>query len=235
MRARLAVVLGTLVVAGCGAARMSVPAPLAGVPEWTVRGRQGWRMGQRLSFGGYEVHDVSRGSVRSRGGVVDALKGKTVLEQRYGFRLRAAPDSVDRWTVSCNNRDLEQGVQLGRTVEITLDQSTSLSCTLRAVADTAEAWKLQIGSRGDRAPGGTVQREGGAAYTLEGQRDTSAGTSVAAVGYVIRREERVVGAVETINEGAVRLLPDLAPAERDLLAAVAGALLLQDKLIMDQR
>jgi len=49
-------------------------------------------------------------------------------------------------------------------------------------------------------------------------------------GYELRSGDRVVGAVEVIGGGAVRLRPELGATERAVLAATAAALLLLEDL-----
>lgn len=231
MNRRAAILILLSAAAGCTPMRMTVPAELSAVPEWPVQGRSGWRIGQQLHFGEYQVHDVSRGGTRSRGGIADALRGKTELQQRYGFRLRLASESEDRWTGRCDSRDIEQGVELG-SVELSLDEAATLECSLRPADGAGEGWTLRVGARGDEGPAGVVEH-GRVRYDLQGERMDPMEPPSRVAGFAIRRDGRFVGAVETVNGGSVRIVPGLQPEEQHLLAAVAAALLLRDQLITD--
>lgn len=228
MKSAGGLILLIAVFSGCAPHRMSLPADLEQVPEWEVRARHRLRLGERLYFGEYEVHDISRGVIRSRGGIVDMLKGKNELQQKYSFRLRNRVDEADLWEVRCDNRDVEQAIRLG-SFEITLDEATSLDCTFQRLPDDELVWSLRLGSRREKQHTGLLQREG-AAYTLEGEPRREVGTS-RVLGYVIRSDTRIVGAVERYERGRIRLVQDLEGAERDLLAAASVALLLRSNLI----
>jgi hypothetical protein len=233
-RTRLAVGLmaGVLGASGCATTRMAVPPALSAAPEWSVRPRNQWRPDGPLRVGPYEAHRIDRHGIRQRGGIVDALKGKTEYQQRYEFLLRDTAAAGDLWAVRCDNRDIERGFKLG-SVELSLDDRTSLECSLQPPGEPARAWTLRIGGADDGAPSGTLRREE-VSYEIEGENPPGGQTDCCLpLGYVLRREGRVIGAVEQIDWGRVRVAPEIGRDEGSLLAATAVALILQSKLIQE--
>jgi hypothetical protein len=229
MGSRVGVVALLLLVAGCATVQQPVPPELGAAPAWQVKGLDGFRFNQRVRFGEYEAHDVARGSTRSRSGIRDALVGRTRLQQRYSFRFRHAGEAADRFHVRCDNRAQEQSLQLNRTTALELDSSSALECTLE-VADGG-VWTLRLAApQSGRARGVVALVDD--RYVVEGDAQTSHGVVTGMAGYRIRCDERVVAAVD-LSGRTVRLLPDVAAEERHLLAAVAAALLLQDRLTSD--
>jgi hypothetical protein len=231
-RLALALLAGAMGTSGCvTVARMEVPPTLAAAPEWSVRPRNQWRPDGPLRVGPYEAHRIDRHGIRQRGGVVDALKGKTEFQQRYEFLLRDTTAAGDLWAVHCDNRDIERGYRLG-SVELSLDDRTSLECSLQPPGEPDQAWTLRMRGE-DGAPGGTLRREE-VSYEIEGENPPGGQTDCCgAMGYVLRREGRVIGAVEQYHWGRVRVAPEVGRDEGSLLAATAVALILQTKLIQE--
>jgi hypothetical protein len=219
-----------LAASGCATTRMAVPADLANAPEWSVRARSLWRPDAPLRVGPYEAHRIDRHGIRQRGGIVDALKGKKEYQQRYEFLLRDTAERRDLWAVRCDNRDVEQGIRLG-SVELSLDDRTSLECSIQPPGEPARAWALRMRGSDDGAPAGRLTREE-VSYQVEGESAPGPQTDCCeALGYVLRRDGRVLGAVENLDRGRVRVAPDVGADEGSLIAATALALILQSKLI----
>ena len=227
--ALLAAVLGA---SGCATTRMAVPEPLSTAPEWTVRARRLWRPDVSLHVGPYQAHRIDRHGTRQRGGVVDALKGKREYQQRYEFTLRDTAAGRDVWAVRCDNRDVEQGFELGR-VELSLDDRTSLECAIQPPGEPSRAWTLRIAGSDDGAPAGHLRRDE-ASFEIAGENPPGEQTDCCqALGYVVRRDGRVIGSVDGSWPGHVRVAPEVGRAEGSLIAATAVALLLQAKLIQE--
>lgn len=232
--ARVAALVGLASVAasGCAATHMAVPAELAAAPEWKVRPSSQWRPDAPLRVGPYEAHRIDRHGVRQRGGIVDALKGKREYQQRYEFLLRESAGRRDLWAVRCDNRDVERGIRLG-SVELSLDDRTSLECSIQPPGEPARAWALRMQGSEDGVPAGRLTREE-VSYQVEGENPPGPQADCCeALGYRVRREGRVLGAVENTDRGRVRVAPDVSPDEGSLLTAAAVALILQSKLIVE--
>lgn len=215
-----------LALAGCQTARMPVPDTLSAAPRMVVQGRQGLRINQRLRFGPFEAHEVSRSWTRGRG-----LQVLTVSEnrrrQRYAFTLRES--GQDHWRVECEVTLLTQGLEAGG-VEITPINRSRLECQLQSLADPSERWNLELAERHERPLAGAV-RGGGRALEVQGTNRLDHGYPTdRTTGYEIAERGRHLAAVEVINSGAVWLQPDLDPAQRSLLSAVAAAMLLLEDL-----
>ncbi|MBD0319506.1 MAG: hypothetical protein ICV87_04180 [Gemmatimonadetes bacterium] len=226
---RLALALGVLGAAGCATAGMPVPEALSAAPEWRVRMRNHWRPDSPLLVGPFEAHRIDHQGVRQRGGVLDVLKGKKEYQQRYRFLVRDSAAGPDLWAVECDNRDVEQGVRLG-SVELSLDDRTSLECSIQAPGDSARAWSLRMRGSGDGVPTGSVRR-GELGYDIVGEDASLQTDCCRPVGYMVRREGRLLGALENAHRGWVRVSPEVGPEEGSLLAAVFAALVLQGQLI----
>jgi hypothetical protein len=225
---RFVLALAVLGCGGCATAGMAVPEGLSGAPEWRVRMRSAWRPDSPLLVGPFEAHRIDHQGVRQRGGVLDVLKGKKEFQQRYRFLVRDSAAGPDLWAVECDNRDVEQGVKLG-SLEVSLDDRTSLECSIRPPGDSARAWSLRMRGEGDGVPRGSVRR-GEFGYEIEGEDPSLQTDCCRPVGYMVRREGRLLGALENAHRGWVRVSPEVGPEEGGLLAAVFAALVLQQPL-----
>ena len=228
---RFALAPAVLGAGGCATAGMAVPEALSGAPEWRVRLRSAWRPDSPLLVGPFEAHRIDHQGVRQRGGVLDALKGKKEFQQRYRFLVRDSAAGPDLWAVECDNRDVEQGVKLG-SLEVSLDDRTSLECSIQPPGDSARAWSLRMRGEGEGVPRGSVRR-GELAYKIEGEDPSLQTDCCRPVGYMVRRDGRLLGALENAHRGWVRVSPELGREEGGLLAAVFAALVLQGQLIRE--
>lgn len=211
---------------GCATARMELPADMAAVEPIAVQGRQGFRVREGLRFGGYSAVDVRRSWTSGRDVRIDAY-AREQRAQEYGFTLRE--NDVPRWTVECEARVFVQGVEVVG-VDVLKDDRSSLDCQLEP-AGGGDGWRLGLEEERERPLSGALSGPDGR-YDVVGTNHIEGGVVPASqtTGYELRSGERVVGAVEVISGGAVRLRPELGAPERTLLAAAAAALLLLEDL-----
>lgn len=221
------VVLVTLSLGGCQAARMPVPEPLAGAERMSVSGRQGFRLSPRLRFGVYEAQSIQRSWTRGRDRGATPVATHSERTQTYRFTLHEG--EVARWFVACRAAVQSLRIDL-RVVDMHPDDKSALYCNLQSTADRLTAWELELAERHGRPLAGTLTLGPSRLDVMGTDRVAGALSMGATTGYEIRSEGDVVGAVEVINRGAVWLRPDLDPERRSVLAAVATALLLFDDL-----
>lgn len=206
---------------------MELPPSLAAAPVYTVEGRNGLKIDERLAFGPWRTTGVERSWTSSpslRINEVESARSK----QRYAFTVQR--DGGATWRGRCEAGARSFGVHVAGGVAGP-DDETGLRCALEGEEGTAP-WTLTLDARADAAGEGVL--EGGAErLTVCGTRRLEGGALPAegTAGYTIADDaDAPLAAVEVINEGSVRLSGSLEPARRDVLAAAAVALLLLEDL-----
>ena len=204
-------------------AGLRIPAELATAPRLPVKGRQGWLPGRRLQFGEYEARRRESTLTRMAISALANAVGGVGIEP-FGFGLRTYDREL--WNADCD--PLARDAQGERPAAA----ANPLRCTfVPAIGDTSRTWRLVVLQAMNQLPHGDLVGPDTRLDVL------GSGYSVgdAPFGYHIVDGTRAVAAVEVLGEGAVWLDPGLAPERRDLVAAVAAALLLWDYLIHEGR
>ena len=221
--------------AGCTTARMAVPADLeARSDAYPCVGRGGFTLSEKFSFGPYQVADVKRGWTHRVAWSI-AIYERSRVRQQYEFALRAPSGQTWRGQAATGVRrqDLKDAVAGG---ELTWGLTREVNFVARLGRDgDAGAWNLALAEeRGGVLLNGTLT-DGRTVYRVEGSRRL-AGTSMPLTenaGFLIYDGPRLVAAVDLVNAGSVRFDRELAPAQRDPLAAAAAALLLYRDVSQD--
>ena len=222
--------LACLTFTGCQTARMAIPPDLEQQAEvLPCVGRGGFQLKEKLSFGGYEVQSVKRGwTSRFTWDVV--VYEHSTIKTKFEFELKTPGGAL--WQGHAAN-----GVKRGDVTGIlvaggTLDWGVSFDMNYvvnLGLAGQSNGWSLVMGEKGvtERIMKGRFS-DGHTVFDVEGTREL-AGTPIPLMetaGFVIYLGGAPVAAVDLLNEGSVRFDRQLAPAQRDALAAAATALLL---------
>ena len=220
-------------LAACATAQLALPEGLAASAEsYPVQGRQGWKLQERVAFGGYEAVEVQRSWTRAGDGRLggrDVSAVSNTRAQEFSFRLHEG--GAPRWAVACQGELRSAGLDVAGVEVRPLDRS-SVQCELRPV-DGGSPWRLSLAESGERPMSGTVEG-GDRAFQVRGTNriaGSSVFTAEGTMGYhLLAGDGRARGAVQTADDGTVWLDRSLAPAERSVLAATATALLLVEEL-----
>lgn len=223
-------VLVLLVVsaAGCTTARMPVGDTLTTSERLTVEGRQGWKIHERITFGPFATADLDRSWTKGSGLVINEVETNR-RRQTFSFTLTEAGASL--YAVACEVR-LRHGEVNTPIVDIEFRNRSKLDCSVKPTetAGHTPAWTLVLEERGEEPLAGTLSSRD-ADFDITGTNKLSGGLPVSfTTGYYIRREGRDIGAVEVVNDGAVRLGAGDPGSERQVVAAAAAALLLHEDL-----
>lgn len=230
----LLAILPAAAAAGCATAGIELPADLASADRMEVDGRGGWGTPELVTFGPFELVEIDRSWTRGSGLRVGlgGLGGTTArARQTYEFTVRSAGTVIG--VVECDAGGDRATVNLP-VVDVDASAAATLVCALgrdpaRVRSDDDHAgWELALDASRDRHMVGHVGA-GDRRYTVTGTGPGGRFTPAHTYGFEIRAGERVVAAVETVNQGAVWLAPDLEPGEREALALAAGALLLYEE------
>lgn len=221
-----------LLLAACQSAQMRVPATLAGAPEITCSGRQGFMFNEAFDCSPYRVVNVHRSwtVTRSWG---DVWFQVARADERYEFVVETGAGVWDgQFAVGAAVDQVQLQDVFGGTLEIRLLDDRFLLGSMGARGDT-EPWELAVGSgTTEQVMRGALTR-GDVEIRIEGT-NRLAGTSIPtseATGYVFLLDGREIAAVEVINSGALRMLPALDSDLREaLVTASAGLLLYRDLL-----
>ncbi|MDY7229327.1 hypothetical protein [Hyalangium rubrum] len=211
---------------GCTAARMAVPSELKGqAPALPVERHMGLTGGGSLRFGPHQVTDFQQGWTSAPGVKVS---GVNLRAESTPYRFRSTPEGEKTRAVECQvtRERIEAG---GLEADV---QPRRVNCVIAADGPEFPAGQFRLDHEPGRDlsnPHGRVTgraRLGEVALEIESSTRLEGGASLAFAGFHLRQGERLVAAVETLNEGRVWLAPDLTPEVRVLTVMVSSALLL---------
>lgn len=217
--------------AACAPATMKVPGELAAAERAVVTGRGGFERSP-VEFAEFKAVGLDRSWTRGSGvsaGGSSVTGAREKGRQTYGFRVLSGEREVT--SVSCEARAFRQKVGLPSDIEIDISSRAGLECHAPE-GSRLGAWTLLLDSKRDRPLQGYLAH-GDDSFDVAAQATGSRLMPGETRGFVIRRGDAVVAAVETVNAGAVWLEPSLTAADRDLLAGAALALLLYQQLDPD--
>jgi hypothetical protein len=212
---------------GCQTARLPLPETLSTAERMPVSGRQGFRIKQRLRFGPYQAHRVTRSGTQGRDRGTTETARETERRQTYAFTLREGEQ--DYLYVACHASLARVLIETG-VIDLHPADESALYCNLQPLDDASAAWELDLRETLGRPLAGTLSYRDvriDVAGTNRLERGLPMGSTT---GYDFRDGDEAVGAVEVINSGAVWLGENLGPERRRLLAASAAALLLHEDL-----
>jgi hypothetical protein len=213
------VLTACLATAACTTARLAVPTPLRD-DRMSVERSGGFFHKSKMAFGPYQASGIDRSWTSSSGWSING-SGEKSSKQKYQFRFLAGAGAPDE--VRCSTHFGQDSVDLGL---LTLKENDlGLGCAFRT-ADGRPAGQLQMRAVDQVTHTGWVQAEG---MTLEvastHDLENSSMDAYEIVGYELRLQGHVVGAVQVINGGAV-WIDRSAPAQIQRAAAIAAASLL---------
>ena len=208
-------------------AAMRLPEELSAAERWEVKGRQGWKLLQRLDYGGVRVFGVQRSL--TKGGDLQILfyHGS---KRRQTFRFSVADRDGELWQGAAATNLRRRAVEHDGFAAEFRNQS-GFSAQLSPADEPEAAWLLELFERSEQPLGGTLRR-GAETLAVKGTQKL-AGTPLPlgeTAGYVITRGGRAIAAVEVMNNGAVWLAPDLPAHLRMPVIAAISALLLFEEL-----
>ncbi len=215
---------------GCTTARMAVEPALSGAAqEMPVTGRQGFGWNKPLHFGNFEVTDIDRGWLKRMKWDVIGYTGEKA-KQSYHFKIAAGGGPA--WQAQCstgiNRRDLELDNFLGSGGSLQVELKSDVLFVSTFAAPGGAKWTLIMTQGTRQAVMNGVLTDGAKQLIVEGTRDLAGGAwpMLDPTGYHFRLDNRAVGAVEVLNEGAVWIDSSLGEDTRTVLAAASSALLL---------
>lgn len=209
---------------------MRLPDALATVERLPVQGRQGWKLTERIEFGGFAVHGVQR-SLSKGGDLGLSIPGLAYegSKRRQTFLFRVDGPGVTGWRGAAATNLRRRALDVGFDIE--LRNQSGFMTLLSPDAAPDEAWSLNLTEKRERPLTGTLSR-GDRVIAVKGT-NRLAGTILPlgeTTGYIFEADGRTLAAVEVINNGAVWLAPDLDPALRAPVTAAISSLLLFEEL-----
>lgn len=211
-------------------ATMRLPDELASAERLPVKGRQGWKIVERVQFGDYDLYEVRRSW--TTGG--DLRVGRVLFyegskrRQTFGFTL-AGPDGAVWHGGAATN--LRRHALERDGFEIALRDKSGFAAVLQPDSAPDDEWTLDLTETFDRPLKGTLTR-GERAIVVTGTNKL-AGTPLPldeTTGYVFEAGGKPVAAVEVINNGAVWIAENIDPALRGPVTTAIAALLLFEEL-----
>lgn len=222
-------ILFAIAAAGCSTARMPVDDTLASGEYLAVEGRQGWKIHERVTFGSYATENVDRSWTKGSGLAINEVEMNR-RRQTYSFTFLDA--GAPLYAVACEVR-LRHGEVNTPIVDVEFRNRSTLDCSLDPTV-TREydriSWTLSLEEHGEKPLTGLLSSNGGT-FDVSGTNKLKGGLPVSfTTGYYIRRDGRDIGAIEVVNDGAVRIKADLSASDKHAVAAAGAALLLLEDL-----
>lgn len=215
---------------GCSTAHMAMPKDLpASTTVLPVLGKKAFSFDESFHFGDYAVTQVRRGWTRSTAWSFMGFKSAKARQQ-YEFTLR--PAAGGEWKAHCATgvkwKEMEFDNFLNTKGQLTWGIKSDLvfACTFEPAEGSP--WKLVMGQGTDEMVMNGVLTDGQVEIAVEGIREL-AGTSwplMEPAGYSFRGPAGLLGAVEVLNTGEVRLASEIPAGQKDALACASSALLL---------
>ncbi len=215
----------------CTPARMGLPGDFRGnAMELKAQGRQKLSFNEDFSFDGYLVRDVKRGwTTRTSVGIFFYKKMKA--KQKYEFTLENQETGKNLYgycATSVKAAELDFKTNFDIRVQWGL-KSDTIFLTIIENDESEEHLIMVLEESGTRAKlltGGISFRD--REYRVEAVRtlENSDIMMSEATGYCIYENNRMIAAVDVLNEGSIFLHPDMAVETRDGLCAAATALML---------
>ncbi len=214
-----------MLTAGCQSAHMPVPKELE-AERLSVRGRQGSRINQSVSFGGFQVSSIDRSWVRGPDWVLMETLESNRRRQQFNFSITEDGSTV--WESFCEATLRKKSVRTD-IVDIEFEDKSELSCSLKNVESLSSRWTLELKSTDERPISGTLSSPT-TSWVVSGTNKLERGLPLdEATGYEISGHGNQSVFVEVIGNGVV-WMPALEGDMRMAAGATAAALLLFEDL-----
>ncbi|WKN33862.1 hypothetical protein PZB74_11055 [Porifericola rhodea] len=235
--------LGLIMLSACTTPQMLLQEPLAGQEAMLVKGRQGWLLNQRLSFGEYKTEKIDRGWTFSYG--IDLfLTELQGAQQKFSFSIENADGR--RYTVASAHKlrgmviPVDRFTPKIRTVvedllTFSIQTKDMMAATLYSHQE-GKVWRMLMMHPDDfRKQGqyvGLLTHEAEAPISIVPVRKLSGQKSWGRdiVGFELVQNEQVLAAVELLNQGKVWIAAFLPQEKKSLVAAACASLLLQQEV-----
>jgi hypothetical protein len=239
-RTTLLLALLTLSLAACRTAEVAVPHDLkAHATAYAVKGRQGFQVGQVLSFGDYSTNRVSRGWTRSYS--IPFVVQFNGAREKLSYR-QSGPG--DRWAeVALVSRFREVDVSPAREYFGLSTFYKNMVAGGIELSGSRESWEFVIynadGGRTlkNNTAGFVRSRADGTRIDITGIRKLEGNSPLMPLldiyGYEFRLDGQPVGAVSTVNNGRVWIKDNLHPELKLVLASVSSGLMLRHNVEED--
>jgi hypothetical protein len=240
----LTIFIGLVVLAyACKAPQMLVNSELReNSPAFAVKGRNGFLVGQKISFGPYKTEEVKRGWIKTHQSNFFFINNQSG-EQSIHFTLT---DSLgNNYTANCAGHLKKEQTDLGfflghnnnpiigELMKITEEYEETYAVTIEA--DTQTVWNMLVANRH------VVRYKGKYKGLLYSQNQTVEinpvrnveGSNIPfpdVIGFEFTMNGKAIGAVEVLNKGKVFISPDIDEKLKGVVATAAAALLLQTDL-----
>lgn len=235
----LPIALATTLLARCRTAQLAVPDELKSVAtEYNVKGRQGFQIGQALSFGEYTTSKVNRGWTKAYS--IPFVVQFTGAKEKLAFdmfapnghsasvafisRFRAADISLldDYFSLNVKNDNVFGGA-------ILLNDSRE---SWEFVVSNVDGWSNSLKNN---TLGFIRSREDQLQIDIKGIRELEGASKMMTMmnvyGYEFQMDGEVIGAVSTINNGKVWIKDNLHPDLKLVLASVSSGLMLRNNMM----
>lgn len=208
---------------------MRLPEELVSANRIPVKGRQGWKLIERVQFGDYVVSEVRRSW--TKGG--DLRVGRVLFyegnkrRQTFGFTLVGPEGSPWHGGAATN---LRRNALEHDGFEIALRDKSGFAARLEPDSDPTAGWTLDLTERFDRPLSGTLSRDA-RVVTVTGTRKLAGSPFPLdeTTGYVFESGGRPIAAVEVINNGAVWVSSEIeSELQAPVTAAIASLLLFEE-------
>lgn len=226
-------IVAVLLAGACTTPRMQVDEQLsAEAIVMPVKGRQGWLINQHLSFGPFMSSKVDRGWTKSYD--IPFIIHFSGSKEKLSFSLGREGLIAD---IFCLGKLREQDLPLfDRLFEVNIKTKDTFTGTVVIDGESPYNFFVSNLNRNNNfydAEGQIVNESAGVKIQLRSVRTLEGGQSSwaeRALGFEFVRDGKVIGGVETLNQGKIWLHNSLTNHDQLVIASVAAALLLRSDL-----
>jgi hypothetical protein len=197
--------------------------------EFTVSGRQGLLIHQRLSYGPYTSGVVDRDwNTTSEFSVFSYHNRESEGGFRFSQRAYGRPTQLVDCSSSASREALQFGDKHNGELSWLLHAENRFDCRIHIIAKQ-NRWQLAIGQHHGEAERHGALFYNGQHYDIDSLSQLeNTHFDVGISGYQVSRRGQILAALETLGEGRVWLHKDLTDDEASLLAAAVSTLLLYE-------
>jgi len=217
-----------LLLSACTALSIDLdPAFSANADVYPVTGRQGLLIRQRLNFGPYHTDVVDRDWDSSNELQIANYKSS---DRHGGFRYTLQGPRGEQQRIDCQHQNNSESLNFGSAQRgewsWLLTAENRFGCEIKR-DNTSPQWHIAMGQRGGETHRRGALYSNDASYHIHSIHSANnSSINMGVIGYQISRNQQILAAVETIDQGRVWLHNALGVDEAQLLAAAASALLL---------
>ncbi|MBN2016522.1 MAG: hypothetical protein JW794_00035 [Candidatus Cloacimonetes bacterium] len=232
-----AVIIAILMVIGCSVPQIKLPSALqSDTSMYPVKGRYGFSWNKVITFGDYKTSKFNKGWTTSESNTSDVLQMKSA-KQKFNF-IQYTPDGTQAEVVCAGQFEQSDVSVLNDFFSIDLSYKNYFYGSV-LLDKGMDIWNFVVNNPDQGSPKnltmGEAKNDKGEVITIKGILQVE-GQNIPKIfqgdvyGYEFVYNDQTIGAVSTINAGAVWIKNGISDDQKLLIAGMSTSLLVRDDL-----